>query len=91
MEPNMKALQARMRITSRACYNSNLGMSPFTMGRSYRPDMKHDEANTLTQMDRMQIQHFQKQLKGDSIYEHLMNELKEIQVEKDLTNEQMGT
>ena len=44
----MKALQARMRITSRACHLTDMGMAPFTMGRSYRPDMKHDEANTLT-------------------------------------------
>ena len=46
-EPNLKAFSAKLLCKSRELYKLNKGMTAFTYGKDYRPDMMMDEANQL--------------------------------------------
>ena len=65
-------------------------MTPFVFGRDYRPDMMHDEANTWSQMDRLATALLFKTYPVDSITQHMVEALKEIQADKTMSNEECG-
>ena len=65
-------------------------MTPFTFGKEYRPDMMHDEANVLSQMDKFGIGIRLKVNEQDSVFEHWYARLLEIKSEKAMTVEKIG-
>ena len=66
------------------------GMAPFTFGKDYRPDMRNDEANILSQVDRLSLAFHQKFLKDESILESTITVLKETAKTKQWSNTQTG-
>ena len=86
----MKLLGSKLRVKARELHTTNKGMVPFIFGRDYRPNMMPDEANKLTQVERLAISLIFKTYATDSIVEHMVSSLKEIQQEKTLSNEECG-
>jgi len=62
-------------------------MAPFTFGKDFRPDMVNDEANVLSQIDRMTVAFQTKSHTTDSILEHMILTLKVVQKDKTWSNE----
>ena len=89
-EPNLKAFSAKLICKSRELYKLNKGMVAFQYGKDYKPDMMMDEANQLSQIEKIAITFLTKMYSKDCILESLLVSLKEIQKEKTLSNEDCG-
>lgn len=52
-EPNLKALSSKLRVKAKEFHKQNNCVLPFIFGRDYKPDMMHDEANTITTKEKL--------------------------------------
>ena len=61
-------MTSKLRNMAQILNRSKKGMTPFTFGKHFRPDMMHDEANTIAQMDRLAMATKLKIQTTDSIF-----------------------
>lgn len=54
-DANLKALSSRLRLASKYFMRQEKGIVPFVYGKDYRPDMLHDQATQLSQIDRISL------------------------------------